>query len=331
MIAFDRLDLNLLRVFDAVMEERSVLRASQRLHLSQSAVSHALSRLRDSVGKEIFVRTGKGMTPTHYAFEISGAVREALQNISAVLTRATTAFDPASARRSFVIAASDYSSTVLLPPFNRLLAVEAPGINLVITPSTRLDLAEQIDLGRIDIALGMFQDPPERLRSQTLWQQEEVLVTCARHPTAQRSITLQDMARYSLVVMSLGTAADGAPPSYILERGLARLADGYDRPALESALESLGLQPRRQVLIPHFMAIPMLLEDSELMAIVPRPLAAVFSRTLGLVTQELPYPSAPRSLDLIWHTHHDSEPAHCWLRSQLSEVARRVQDAASAA
>ncbi|MGY2236054.1 LysR family transcriptional regulator [Pseudomonas gingeri] len=331
MIAFDRLDLNLLRVFDAVMEERSVLRASQRLHLSQSAVSHALSRLRDSVGKEIFVRTGKGMTPTHYAFEISGAVREALQNISAVLTRATTAFDPASARRSFVIAASDYSSTVLLPPFNRLLAAEAPGINLVITPSTRLDLAEQLDLGRIDIALGMFQDRPERLRSHTLWQQEEVLVTGRHHPTAQRAITLQDMATYALVVMSLGTAADGAPPSYILERGLSRQTDGYDRAALESALETLGQQPRRQVLIPHFMAIPMLLEESDLMAIVPRPLAAVFSRTLGLVTQELPYHCVSRSLELIWHSHNDADPAQRWLRSQLSEVASRVQEAASAA
>lgn len=94
MIAFDRLDLNLLRVFDAVMEERSVLRASQRLHLSQSAVSHALSRLRDSVGKEIFVRTGKGMTPTHYAFEISGAVRDALQNISAELMYRASHFTP---------------------------------------------------------------------------------------------------------------------------------------------------------------------------------------------------------------------------------------------
>jgi DNA-binding transcriptional LysR family regulator len=325
MISFDKLDLNLLRVFDAVMEERSVLRASHRLHLSQSAVSHALSRLRDSIGEEIFVRTGKGMTPTSYAFEISIPLRAALQSLSDTLARAASPFQPGTVKRSFVLAANDYVSATLIPHLNRTLNQVAPGIDLVITPSTRLDLAEQIDLGRIDIAIGMFQSVPDRFRSQRLMQQDEVLVTCRNHPTAQRPLALQDLADYPLVVVSLGGEDDGAVSGFILERGLARQSEMYDRQALERALQQAALVPRKQVTIPHFLAIPMLLENSHLMSIMPRPLAAVFAKTL--VSRELPYQVTPQQLDIVWHSHNDINPAHAWLREQLSATAKSIVDA----
>lgn len=325
MIAFDRLDLNLLRVFDAVMEERSVLRAGRRLHLSQSAVSHALARLRESIGEEIFVRTGKGMTPTDYAFQIGTPLRTALQSMSSALAHAAPAFQPAMARRTFVIAANDYVSAILLPNFNHMLSKVAPGIDLVIRPSTRLDLAEQIDLGRIDIAIGMFRGIPDRLRSQLLMQQDEVLVTWNGHPTAKRKIKLRDLSNYPITVVSLGGEEDGAVGGFILERGLARQSEMYDRPALERALQRADLQPRKQVTIPHFLVIPMLLENSNLISIVPRPLAGVFSRAYPLVFKELPYPVTPQRLDAVWHSHNDIDPAHCWLRSQLSETVRCIQ------
>jgi DNA-binding transcriptional LysR family regulator len=325
MITFDRIDLNLLRVFDVVMEERSVLRASQRLHLSQSAVSHALSRLRESLGEEIFVRTGKGMTPTDYAFAISIPLRTALQSMSSALAHAASPFQAATARRSFAIAANDYASAILIPHLNRVLAEVAPGIDLVIRPSTRLDLAEQIDLGRIDIAIGMFRSIPDRLRSQLLMQQDEVLITWKKHPTAKRKISLADLSHYPIVVVSLGGEEDGAVKGFILERGLARQSEMYDRPALERALQEVALLPRKQVIIPHFLVIPMLIENSNLLSIVPRPLADVFSKTYPIAVKELPYQVASQRMDIVWHSHNDIDPAHCWLRSLVSETARSIQ------
>jgi DNA-binding transcriptional LysR family regulator len=324
MITFDKIDLNLLRVFDVVMQERSVLRASQRLHLSQSAVSHALSRLRESLGEEIFVRTGKGMTPTDYAFAISIPLRSALQSMSSALARAASPFQADTARRSFAIAANDYASAVLLPHLNRALAEVAPGIDLVIRPSTRLDLAEQIDLGRIDIAIGMFRSIPDRLRSQLLIQQEEVLIGWDQHPVARRNVTLADLACYPLVVVSLGGEEDGAVKGFILERGLARQSEMYDRPALERALQKIGSLPRKQVIIPHFLVIPMLIQNSDLLSIVPRPLADAFSKTYPIVVKQLPYPVASQRMDIVWHTHNDIDPAHCWLRSLVSETANSI-------
>ena len=328
MISFDRLDLNLLRVFDAVMEERSVVRASQRLHLSQSALSHALARLRDSIGEELFVRTGKGLAPTDYAMAISGPLRAALQGMRGALASASSPFQPASARRTFVIAASDYVCAILLPYFQRQLRQEAPLVDLVIKPSTRANLAEQIDLRRIDLAIGMFGGMPERLRSQALMEQDEVLVAWRGHPAAQRDITLDDLSSYPLAAVSAGGEEDGAVGGFIRERGLSRQSDMYDRGALELALAKSGWPVRLQTLLPHFLVIPALIEHGDTLAIVPRPLAKLFARTHALLIKELPYPVALRRLELLWHGENDLDPAHCWLRAQWFEAVQQMQQAA---
>lgn len=324
MIGFDKLDLNLIRVFDAVMEERSVLRASQRLHLSQSAVSHALSRLREGLGQEIFVRTGKGMTPTSYALEISGPLRAALLSMSQTLSQGASSFKPETVSRSFVIAANDYVSATLLPQLNRQLSTAAPGIDLSITPATRLDLAEQIDLGRIDVAIGTFRSAPERFRTQPVLTQDEVFICSGAHPIGAKALQLEDLVRYPLAVVSLGGEGEGMLSGYILERGLARQAQMYDRNALEQALAEAGLSVRRQIVLPHFLALPMLLEGSELLAIVPRPLARTFARTLGFLIKPLPYPVARQQLDMLWHSSNDNDPAQRWLRGQISAAAEEI-------
>lgn len=324
MINFDRLDLNLLRVFDAVMDERSVVRAAQRLHLSQSAVSHALTRLRKSIGEEIFVRTGKGMIPTAFAYEIQEPIRRALRSIESALSLGRPTFDFATVNRSFVVAANDYVSAVVIPQFNKTLSTIAPGIDLVIRPSTRLDLAEQIDLGRIDIAIGTFGSIPERFRTEKLLQQDEVLMAWSRHALARRKVKLTDLAEFPLAVVSLGGPQDGAISGYILERGLARQSEMFDRSALEHALAQVGLEPRVQVTIPHFLVIPMLLENSRMISIVPRVLAEVLSKRYPLAIKELPYEMSAQCLNIVWHSNNDGNPAHSWLRTQLCEAIRGI-------
>lgn len=324
MINFDRFDLNLLRVFDAVMEERSVVNAGKRLHLSQSAVSHALTRFREGAGEELFVRTSKGMTPTAYAYEIREPLHRALRSIENALSLSKPAFDFTKVRRSFVVAANDYVSAILIPRFNEVLSQIAPGIDLIIRPSTRLDLAEQIDLGRIDIAIGIFGRIPDRFRSRELLQQDEVLMAWSGHEIAGRQVAISDLTKFSLVVVSLGGPEDGAVSGYMLERGLARQSEMYDRSALEKALAEAGTQPRMQVLIPHFLVIPLLLENSCLISIVPRALANVLSKRYPLVIKELPYITSHQYLNAVWHSNNDENPAHSWLRKQLYETIRNV-------
>ena len=187
-MSIGKVDLNLLKVFDAVFEERNLVLAGRRLHLSQSAVSHALSRLREVVGDELFVRTGRGMVPTGGALRMAPALRDALRRIEATLDVAP--FSARGSQRQFVIAANDHVTAVLVAPLARKLQRAAPGVDLVIRPSTRLDLAEQIDLGRIDLAIGIFSQVPPRMSARTLMSQGEAILMRKDHPASRGRLTL---------------------------------------------------------------------------------------------------------------------------------------------
>jgi DNA-binding transcriptional LysR family regulator len=174
-VSFNTLDLNLLRVFDAVMEERSVLRASQKICRSQSAVSHPLARLREMLDDELFIRTTTGMKPTARAVAMAGMVRDALKSLEAAIE--LPRFEPATSTRKFTIAANDFTTMVLASRLLHVLRTEAPHVDIAIKPVTRIDLAEQIDLGRIDAAIGAFQAAPSRFKSDFLFEYDDVLIT----------------------------------------------------------------------------------------------------------------------------------------------------------
>jgi DNA-binding transcriptional LysR family regulator len=316
-----RIDLNLLRVFDAVFEDQNLLRAGKRLHLSQSAISHAISRLRDALQDELFVRTAKGMEPTARAVAMAAPLREALRSIHDTL--GVQPFDPGAASRTFVLAANDYVTSVLLTKLSSHMSALAPSVDIVVRPSTRLDLAEQIDVGRIDIAIGIFADVPTRIQSGPVWTQEDVLVMRKGHPLRRRKLNVEDLAAFPLVTVSLGGQEEGAVSGYIVERGLARQSEMFDRQALEDALSTVGKRPRYRVTVPHSLAVPDLLLGSDMVSIVPAPLAAAFTARGDLHAKNLPYPVPSATLRAIWHRRHEHDPAHLWLREQLFELARR--------
>jgi DNA-binding transcriptional LysR family regulator len=314
-----RIDLNLLRVFDAVFEDRNLLRAGKRLHLSQSAISHALGRLREALQDELFVRTPKGMEPTARALAMAPALREALRSIHDTL--GVQPVDPASTARSFVVAANDYVSSVLLTRLAACMAEVAPAIDLVVRPSTRLDLAEQIDVGRIDIALGVFAEVPSRFQSARLWLQEDVLVFRRGHALARRKPRIGDLADFPLLTVSLGGQEEGAVSGFIAERGLARQSEMFDRAALEDALAAAGLRPHYRITVPHSLAVPDLLAGSDMVSIVPAPLAQGFVARRELLAKALPYASQHATMRAVWHRRHEHDPAHVWLREQLARLA----------
>jgi DNA-binding transcriptional LysR family regulator len=314
-----RIDLNLLRVLDVICEERNLVRAGLRLHLSQSAVSHALGRLRESLGDELFVRTGKGLEPTARALLLAPQLREALSSIEQSL--GVQPFDPSNSTRRFVIAANDHITAVLVARLSQRLEKQAPGVSLVIRPSTRLDLAEQIDVGRIDLAIGVFAQVPQRLQSQTLADLPELLVMRKGHPAARRRITLGDLGKYPLLTISVGGNEDGAVDGFILERGLARQSEMFNRHALEEALGGAGVKPNFRVTVPHSLAIPRLLVDSDMISIVPATLAREFASGNTVLVRELPYRAEGAVLRAVWHRRNEHDPACAWLRDEVRKAA----------
>ena len=319
------MDLNLLKVFEAVYEDRNLLLVGKRLNLTPSAVSHALRRLRELVGDELFMRTGKGMVPTGRATAMAPGLRDALRQIEAIL--GVEPFSPDTSKRRFVIAANDHVTEVVVAPLSRELQEVAPHIDLVIRPSTRLDLAEQIDLGRIDLAIGIFSQVPPRLNSQTLLSQREAILMRKGHPAARRKLTLHDLTKYPLVILSVGGQEEGAVGGFIVERGLARQSEMFDRHALEEALVRSKEGPRMRITVPHALAIPALLRDTSMLSIVPASLAVALARSEDLIHRPLPYQAQTSIMRAIWHGRDEHDVGHAWLRKMVAKAASATEKA----
>ncbi|QOL83063.1 LysR family transcriptional regulator [Pseudooceanicola spongiae] len=311
-MAIGPIDLNLIKIFNAVYEDRNLLRAGKRLNLSASAVSHALTRLRHVVGDELFVRTPSGMMPTARADAMAQDLTDSLNRI--VATLGVDPFSPATSTRQFVLAANDHLASVIMPHLTRLMSAEAPRIQLVVRPATRLDLAEQIDVGRIDLAMGVFQKIPEHFRSFALMTEGDLVIMHSSHPAAGRKLTLQDMVTYPLLTISVGGKEEGAVDGFILERGLARQSEMFDRNALQEALATIGAVPRYHITIAHSMVIASVMERTEMLSILPCSLARLFVATDDLLMVLPPYPVSHSTFRGIWHNRNDHDPAHLWFR-----------------
>jgi DNA-binding transcriptional LysR family regulator len=323
---FSSFDLNLLRVFDAVMEERSVLRASQKVFLSQSGVSHCLARLREMLEDELFIRTTTGMQPTARALAMAPLVRDALKALEAAIE--LPKFEPGSSTRKFTLAANDFTTMVIARDLLQLLGAEAPSVDLAIKPVTRIDLAEQIDLGRIDVAIGTFSAVPQRFKSAVLFAYDDVLITgSARKLDA---VTTDTLAGLSIVVVSFGGEQEGAVDGFISERGLARRSEMYDRAAFERAFAAAQQVPRIAVSLPHFLALPAFLETTGYAAIVPRPLARTFAANYPIAIHDMPYPTARLDVRALWHERHEGDAAQTWLHDAIRRATNHLRIASPA-
>jgi DNA-binding transcriptional LysR family regulator len=325
IVSIGPMDLNLLKVFEAVYQYRNLQLAGKRLNLTPSAVSHALQRLRELVGDELFMRTGKGMVPTGRATAMAPGLRDSLSRIEALL--GAEPFSPESSRRRFVIAANDHVTAVIIAPLSRELQRVAPDVDLVIRPSTRLDLAEQIDLGRIDLAIGIFSQVPPRLNSRTLMSQGEAILMRKGHPASRRRLTLGDLTKYPLVTLSVGGEEEGAVGGFIVERGLARQSEMFDRHALEEALSDSKQAPRLRITVPHSLAIPALLRDTHMLSIVPASLAVALTKSGDLIRRQPPYQAGTKILRAVWHGRDEHDVGHAWMRELVAQTARAAEEA----
>ena len=316
---FASLDLNLLRVFDALMAERNVTRAGARLHLTQSAISHALNRLRYMLADELFVRGAEGMQPTARAAEIGPRLSQALHHMQLAL--APAAFDPKTTDRGFTIGATDYFSALLLPEIAARLRAQAPSAELRVRALDDVDVVEELDAGRMDLLIGSFGRIPERFTHAPLYRDEMVWVLRTDHPAATKPLTLDVIARLPHLSIALTGNVSEAIDGFVTQHGLERRVIACNRGGVDKVLAEHGLSRRNHITVPHFLAAPHILANSDLIALMPRRLAARFTGIYPLTLIVPPHDCAVFEVAVLWHTRLGARADTMWLRALLHDVA----------
>lgn len=310
---FKNLDLNLLRVFDALLEEESATRAGSKLGLTQSAVSHALGRLRLALGDELFVRGPSGLQATPRAVEMGGPVRAALKLLEAAVTVA--GFDPAADERVFHVSASPYLCSVLMPGVVRRLQIEAPGVKLRIR-AVAGPLAEDLDHGRLDLVIGGFEHVAPRFTYTPLLTETAVWVLRADHPAAQREITPQALAEIPYLVVSSGHEVEEARLGSRRELGLRRITSWSDDYALPA---SRGLDG--PVTVPDASSALVMVSLTDMAALLPRRLATLAAERGAVVMIEPKRHPEPAQFGAVTRGGESQTGPVAWLLRIVTEVA----------
>ena len=310
---FRTLDLNLLRVFDEVMTERSLTRAARNLSLTQPAVSNALRRLRDTLGDELVQRSGQAMAPTPRALAIWPSVREALQQLQESL--APSEFVPASANTTFVLAMADATAAELIPGLVETLELEAPGVSVRVVPLTTRDPRRLLDEESCDLAIGYFPSVLAEITSRAqsgeampfnhlrLYDGEYVCVMRTGHPLASGPLTLNRFcaARHMLVSFS------GRPYGFI-----------------DESLASLGRKRKVVLTVNQFFTAGRVVANSNLLTVLPRHFVRVTGIAEQLVLRPLPFEVSPVHVDAVWHRRAQQHSGHVWLRQALLRAADKA-------
>jgi DNA-binding transcriptional LysR family regulator len=293
-------DLNLLIVFDAVMQERSVTRAGSRIGLSQPAMSHALNRLRHMLKDELFVRTPGGMVPTPRAEMLAQPLRSALSEMQLALEPA--AFDPTASDRRFALAVNNYAAVVLAPPVVAAVSAAAPTVQLDLRPSGTLDILDRLDRGDLDLTLGSMDSAGERFVTAPLLEDPFVMVMRLGHPASRGKLSAAAFAALPHLEISSSREDTGFIDRWLAERGLVR---------------------RIALRVPYLSAAPILVQ-SDLVAALSGRIAQEFVRNHPLLLRKPPYDSPRVRTVMLWHRRLDRHPAHRWLRDVILSVTKSL-------
>jgi DNA-binding transcriptional LysR family regulator len=291
-------DLNLLKAFEALMDERAVTRAGQRIGLSQPAMSHALLRLRHVFRDELFVRTPGGMEPTPRAIELAPEIGAALEHVRKALNQVSP-FDPATTERTFTAGVAEYIEIALIEKLTEAFEGRAPRADLRFVPATKATFVRQLDEGVIDVAVGHLKDVAPHLEVRPLFADRLVLVARADHPTLQRRLDLETYLRLTHALVS---------------------PTGEKSGAVDRELATKGLSRRVGLVVATYLALPLALRRSDLVAAVPSRTATRLASMAGLKMHDLPFEHATEA-DLVWHRRDDGDRGHRWFRELLAELA----------
>lgn len=294
-------DLGILVSLDALLQEGSVTRAARRVGLSTPAMSHALARIRDRLGDPILVRSGRGMLLTPRALALKAQVHH-------VVTEARRTLEPerpfvaSELSRTFVVHATDYVLTIIGGAVDRLLRAEAPRVCVRFVPNTLDDPALLRDHGS-DLAVGIYGELPQEMRSRQLLTDRFVCVVRKGHPVIKRRFTLDQFVSLAHIQV----APRGLPGGYI-----------------DDVLRERGLSRTVARAVPYFLTALQLAADTDYVLAISERIARRFAGPLSLEVLEVPVPLRPYALSLVWHPRVDSDPGHRFLRDVLLRASKQV-------
>jgi DNA-binding transcriptional LysR family regulator len=295
-------DANLLVALHALLEERSVASAARRLALSPSATSHALARLRELLGDALLVRAGRALTRTPRAEQLRAPLARLVAEMEAIL-KTPGSLVPAALVRAFRVATTDHVQFVLLRQLDAALRREAPLVDLYFVPLPPNSAAALRD-GTMDVAIGVFDEPPPDVTRQPLFEDQLVSVVRAGHPALLGRLTPRRFAELEHVLV----APNGSP------RGL-----------LDKQLAALGLGRRVARTVPTFLDAPFLVASSDHIVSLPARLVVPLLSLLRLSMVDAPLPLPGFTLSAIWHRRHDADPEHVWFRELLARAVAELE------
>jgi len=293
------IDLNLLVILDLLLKERNVTRAAARLGISQSAMSHALRRLRSMFEDQLLVSTPRGMVPTERALALVDLIEQTLANIESLLS-SRSRFDPATARRKFTLIASDGLQFLMIPRLLSHLSQHAPGIDLSFrTLKGNLPLPLQLE-NEIDIAIAPCVSDLESGYRQDLFHEEFACILRKGHPHVGQTLSLEEFTSLPHALIA---------PRQINDSGL-----------VDDVLSKLGRTRRIALSVPHFLVAPVAIVSSDLILTLSTRLAQAFAEIYPLRVLPAPIEIPGYTISQHWHERWHRDPAHIWLRSVLAEL-----------
>lgn len=292
-------DLNLLPVFDALIREANVSRAATELGMSQSAVSHALKRLRLFFGDPLFLKTGSGMQATPRAMELLPSVLAVMGTVRGELL-VREGFDAATARRMFSLCLTDMGELIFLPRLIERLRAAAPHCTLRTLQIPPRQIAAALESGAADLAMGSLHSMPEGLFQQQLFSRSFVTIVNRNNRKIGPELTYEQYLEMEHIVVSLS----------------GRREDAYD-----NIIDQYATARRVYLTTPHFLTVPMVIEQNpQLIATVPRELATKFARYKSIKIVETPIKLPPFAVRQHWHPRYQHDTANSWLRKLVKEV-----------
>ncbi len=291
-----KFDYNLLVIFEAVLKEGSVSAAADAIGLTQPAVSSSLARLRAIVGDPLFIRTNRGMQPTPRALALSTPVIKALKEIRESLLQPDT-FDPATSQRTFSILMQDVGELVFLPPLLAHIGKHAPGIKISVPQTATKDHAEALITGAVDLAAGYLPHLKVPFQQAPLFTARFACLVRKGHPVIKDRITMRQFVSTPHAVVS-------RQGSLILDRLLSQRSI-----AINAAVK-----------VEHFSAVPAIVSQTDMIAIMPSELAANYARTGGYRSLALPFPSPSIEIRQYWHQRNHQDPGVSWLRETMETL-----------
>ncbi len=286
------IDLNLWVVFNQLLAERSVSKAADALGLSQPAVSNALARLRKLTHDDLFLRTTRGMEPTPRAQQLAEPVAQALGLIHGAMNQKAS-FDPASARRAFTVGMTDIGEIYFLPALMDALAREAPGVAMSTVRHTSVNLRDEMEAGRIDLALGLLPQLKAGFFQRRLFRQRYVCLFRKGHRLDKRRLSLAEFSAADHVVV---------------------VSEGTGHGKVDELLERRGVARKVRLTVPHFVAVGHILQHSDMVATVPERLAQALVQPFALAYASHPAALPEIAINLFWHARYHKDPANAWLR-----------------